>query len=61
MTHTQGQKNKNQSTEMGSECSQMLDLADEDFKTATIQELDKNKFKELKEIDVMNRENKEKL
>lgn len=27
----------------------MLDLADEDFKTATIQELDKNKFKELKE------------
>ena len=44
---------------MVSECSQMLELADEDFKTANIKELNKTTFTELKESDVMNRENKE--
>lgn len=34
---------------MVSEHSQMLDLADEDFKTATIKELNKTTFTEFKE------------
>ena len=49
MTHTPGEKILQAVHGNVSESSQLLDLGDEDFKTAAIKELNKTTFDELKD------------
>lgn len=49
VTRTPGEKNLQAVNGNVSERSQLLDLGDEDFKTATIKELNRTTFDELKD------------